>query len=77
MDCELQNGSSKSAILILKVPVAIQFIPAIGIFATVPFCPGRSHQYSFVKDLIANAIFRVAEVAFDEWPRHPGSGSTE
>ena len=44
MDCELQNGFPKSAILILKVPVAIQFIPAIGIFATVRFCPGRSHQ---------------------------------
>ena len=24
-----------------KVPVAIQFIPAIGIIAMVPFCPGR------------------------------------
>lgn len=60
MDCELQNGLPKSAILILKVPVAIQFIPAIGIFATVPFCPGRSTRYSFVRGLIVDAIARVA-----------------
>jgi hypothetical protein len=66
----------KPAILTLKVPVAIQFIPAIGIFATVPFCPGMSNRYSFMYDLIADAIFRVTEVALDEWPRNSGSGRT-
>jgi hypothetical protein len=28
-----------------KVPVAIQFIPAIGIIGMVPFCPGKTDPY--------------------------------
>jgi hypothetical protein len=73
VDCELENGHSLICYSDDKVPVAIQFIPAIGIFATVPFCPGRSTRYSSEQYLIADVNSRVAEVAFDEWPRHPGS----
>jgi hypothetical protein len=73
VDCELENGHSLICYPDDKVPVAIQFIPAIGIFATVPFCPGGCTRYSFEQYLIADANFRVAEVAPDEWSRHPGS----
>lgn len=35
------GGTSRVQGTDAKVPVAIQFIPAIGIIATVPFCPGK------------------------------------